>query len=67
MFDIAIFSHLEHLRHIVQYICAIVLKTIFWNNPTTLTILIHSGLKPKVSKFWQNFNFWLLLYYNNML
>ena len=27
-----------HLRHIVQYIYAIVFKIIFWNNPTAVTI-----------------------------
>ena len=31
-----------HLRHIVQYICAIVFKRIFWNNPTAETVTLNA-------------------------
>ena len=41
IFDIAIFIHLHHLRHIAQYICAIVFKIIFWNNPTAVTVTLN--------------------------
>ena len=41
IFDIAIFIHLYHLRHIAQYICAIVFKIIFWNNPTAVTVTLN--------------------------
>ena len=31
-----------HLRHIVQYICAIVFKRIFWNKPTVVTVTLNA-------------------------
>ena len=30
------------MRHIVQYICAIVFKRIFWNNPATETVPLNA-------------------------
>ena len=47
MFDIAILTHLQHLRHIVQYIYAIVFKRIFWNNPTAVTAWIKHECSTK--------------------
>ena len=31
-----------HLHHIVQYICAIVFRIPFWNNPTTETVTLNA-------------------------
>ena len=31
-----------HLRHIVQYICAIVFKIVFWNYPTAESITLNA-------------------------
>ena len=31
-----------HLRHIVQYICAIVFKRIFWNNSTAEAVTLNA-------------------------
>ena len=41
IFDIAMFIHLQHLRHTVQYICTIVFKRIFWNYLMTVTVTLN--------------------------
>ena len=32
------------MRHIVQYICAIVFKRIFWNNSTAVPVTLNAYL-----------------------
>ena len=43
IFDIAIFIHLSHLRHIIQYICVTVFERIFWNNSAAVTVTLKGG------------------------
>ena len=42
-----------HLRHIVQYICAIVFKIIFWNNPTVQTATLSTYLCLQMRGDWK--------------
>ena len=61
-FDIAIFTHLQHFYQIVQYICAILFKIIFRNNPEAVILTLLSFFvssysrvlqKTLTKRFWQ--------------